>query len=246
MLRAAISATALQRFEKAIMHCEKGIASSGGDDKEDKDNLTLFQKTKAGAERARENAAKKEQEAAARENAAELADKRRTETLVKRGVEMGLALFAQQRSYATTCVTIGDDGLTWPVLVLYPEEAIGISGVGDQSDYLEHVHEETTLLDIVRTLFPPKEQGPEWDKRGVYSSFDKLEVLFRGDWTMTEDEADSDDERTYVGSMRGPEEVGAWRTLDTSLTLRKAIATNGYVVPLFPVFYVVPKGVYLS
>ncbi len=244
--RAALSATAIQRFDKAIAHCEKGIDLFRGTSKESEEQRALFEKAKQNAQSLKEKEEHKLETMEEKKISEERAEKRRQEILMRRGVTMGLALFAQQRSYSRTIPKMTENEISWPVLLLYPEEAVGVPGAGDQSDYLEEVHEDTIMLDLLRTVFPPGEDCPEWDKQRAYSEYSKLEVLFRADWTMTEEEADSDDERHYVGSVRGPEEVGSWRTLKTTDTLRQVLSTNGYIVPLFPVFYVVPKGTYLS
>lgn len=49
-------------------------------------------------------------------------------------------------------------GLAWPVLLLYPEEA--------QSDWLEAVDEESCLQDILETVLVPR---PPWDSQHNYS-----------------------------------------------------------------------------
>ena len=239
---AAVSATAISRFEKAISHCDaalEAIRSGLGDEKQRK----LFETTKRIAKEARE----REEASAARAEKRKLDEvvrrKSQDEMLRKRGVTMGMPLFAQQRKYTRQEPNVIDGKVYWPVLLLYPEEVVGGC---DKSDYLEEVSEDATLADIVATVFPAGAPAPPWDKRGAYRDHTQLEVLFRQEWTMPKDEADSDDERSYVGSMRGPEEVGVWRTLPVTDTLSRAVATKGYVVPLFPVFYIVPRGAYLS
>ncbi len=209
----------------------------------DKDQKLLFEKTKRAAEEARQREESRTSRAEKRKQEEEARLKTRAEILRQRGITMGMPLFAQQRKYTRKEPSVVDGKLYWPVLMVYPEEVVGDS---DQSDYLEEVSEDATLADIVATVFPAGAPVPPWDNRAAYRDHTQLEVLFRQEWTMPEDEADSDDERSYVGSLRGPDEVGAWRTLPLSCTVRRALATTGYVVPLFPVFYVVPRGKYLS
>lgn len=213
---------------------------------DDKGDLALFAKAKKNAEALKTVEVLRADRAEERRKREQQITERRSETLKQRGITMGLPLFSQQRSYVATTPTVSGGEVTWPLLLVYPEEAIGGAGVGDQSDYLEQVSEEALIGDILAAVFPDENPRPGWDVNGRYRNHMGLDVLFREEWTLAARDADSDDERNYVGSTRGPEEVGCWRTVDKSLPLRKALALKGYVVPLFPVLYVVPRGVKLS
>lgn len=233
------------RFDDAIMHCNRAMATLKNGSADQREQKGVFEKTKKTAEIAKKREDERFKSLARKKNAEEAVVVSKRNALSRRSITMGLPLFSQQRSYSQKGPLIVEDSVHWPVLLLYPEEAIGVPGIGDQSDYLEKVSENATLEELLATVFPPGESAP-WDRRGLYKDFRQLEVLFREDWTYTEDEADSDDEEYFVGSMRGPEEVGAWKTIPVSSTLRQALATRGYVVPMFPVLYVVRKGTYLS
>lgn len=241
--RAGMSCVAIGKYEDAIAYCNSGIGIKGCDNAQ----KLAFYKLKQGAQVARKREEDSLARAEARKNTAEQHAATRRQKMQERGIVMGMPLLSQQRSYKHKEAAIRDGKVYWPVLLVYPEEAIGVNGTGDQSDYLEQVSEDATLQDLISIVFPNNNNNsPEWDRRGIYKKNSSFEVLFRQEWTLEEEYADSDDETSYVGSTRGPDEVGAWRSLDLSHTLRKAISTRGYVVPLFPVFFVVPKGTYLS
>lgn len=240
--RAAVSATAILRFKTAIKHCDIALNESDNTLKIDEKQKQLFQKARVAALLAIQREKEREERMNARSNAEEQLQKQ----LASRKVTMGLPLFTQQRKYPRTRPELDQNRMYWPVLMLYPAEAIGIDGIGDQSDYLEQVAEDATIADLLDTVFPPGAPPPEWDKTGMFADNRNIDVLFRQDWTMACEDADSDDERDFVGSTLGPDEVGPWRALPKNSTVKQAIAKNGYVVPLFPVFYCVPKNVHLS
>lgn len=234
------------RFDDAIAHCNEALLTLQKAPNAEANQKLLFEKTKKAAEGAKKREEQRLESATRKQNAELKVDVERREALAKRGITMGLPLFSQQRSYTIKGPIISGDAIQWPVLLLYPEEALGVTGTGDQSDYLEEVAESASMADILATVFPPGSSSPTWDRRGVYKDCSQLEVLFREEWTISEEEADSDDERSFVGSLRGPDEVGSWRTISLSNSLRQAISTRGYIVPQFPVFYIVPKGTYLT
>lgn len=163
----------------------------------------------------------------------------------KRKITMGLPLFSQQRRYAVTEPMERDGEWFWPVLLIYPEDA-ACPGLGDQSDYLEDVSEQTTIEDILNWVFQGVNNRPEWDVNRMYTDPGNLEARYRTRWTMKKDEADSDDEEYFCGSSLPLDEIGGWVSVKAKTKLMELMRRADYMTPLFPVLYVVPKQVTLK
>lgn len=243
---AILSANAIAKFETAIAHCDAGLSFLKKQAAQDRGTIALFKSESGKASAGITAREAKEVEERERKEMSEEFVAARQSLLQKRKVTMGLPLFSQQRKYPRTKPVVEEGGLLWPLLLIYPEEAVGRDS-GDQSDYLESVSEKSTMSDIIATIFPGGGSPlPPWDVCHRYQDATSLEILYRKDWTMPQDEADSDDEANYVGSMRGPEEVGSWITVSKTARLCDLLAKRDYVVPLFPVLYIVPKGCRLA
>jgi Cns1/TTC4 Wheel domain len=247
--RAAVAANGLRKFDIAAAHCAAALsmlrAQKLGDSADGAAIACEERKAVAGMEL---EAAKCE--ARCRQNKKEIsAEMEMSRALAKRGVTMGLPLFAQQRGYATTEPFFDRDGgsaggtdhqrLLWPVLVVYPE--VAGTGVGEQSDYLEQVSEDATVNDLLGALFPDGAPPPLWDVSGAYSRAPhRLVAEYRARWTMSADDADSDDEREFVGSTLSPDKMGPWKRVSRSTTIAQLIARSDYILPMFPVIYIIP------
>lgn len=165
-----------------------------------------------------------------------------------------------------------DGPLLWPLLVVYAVAGGGGhdngGGGGDggrevpRSDYLEAVSEDATVADILATVLPgggndSSAAALPWDTRRQYVTAASVDVLYRVGWTYTAGEGragggggggvDNDDddetEETRLGSDRGADVLGDWVQVPTGWTLRRLVGRPDYVVPLFPVLVVVPRGV---
>eukprot|EP00172_Hildenbrandia_rubra_P000055 Plantae.Rhodophyta-Hildenbrandia_rubra.ctg10244.p1 GENE.Plantae.Rhodophyta-Hildenbrandia_rubra.ctg10244~~Plantae.Rhodophyta-Hildenbrandia_rubra.ctg10244.p1 ORF type:complete len:191 (-),score=32.17 Plantae.Rhodophyta-Hildenbrandia_rubra.ctg10244:965-1537(-) len=161
--------------------------------------------------------------------------------LKERNVRLGLPLFSQQRNYANVEVQVDDEGtLIWPLLVVYPE---GVNeGGASQSDYIEEVHEDTLLGDVVEMLWPEGQPGPRWDVGRVYSrGRSSLKILYRKKWTWEGDELDEEERESAVGSEKGLSELGEWVSVGMDVPLRQLLSNPDYITPLFPVMYLVPR-----
>jgi tetratricopeptide (TPR) repeat protein len=245
--RAALCANYLQKFDKALMHSDAGLSLLQFNGMGRSLDATLFTQLRETAKSGRDKAVAEEEAAQKRKLRMEAASFTMSQALTKRRVTMGLPLFSQQRKYSRKYPVFGDHGgdgnageavVVWPVLVVYPD----VRGIGcDQSDYLEQVSEEATIADVIASLFPEHTPPPPWDLSGAYSRrADNLIAQYRPDWTMRAIDADSDDERDFVGSNLGPDDVGPWKSVSHSTSIAQLVSKSDYIVPLFPVIYVVP------
>lgn len=189
--------------------------------------------------------------------------------LSRRGVTLGAPLYAAQTAAAVQVPRVdGPDGaadgpLLWPLLVVYAAAGSGDGHDDDdggvpRSDYLEAVSEDATVADILATVLPggADDSGAAalpWDARRQYVTAASIDVLYRVGWTYTvaeqgaagDGDADDDDEaeETRLGSDRGADVLGEWVRVPPGWTLRRLVGRPDYVVPLFPVLVVVPRGV---
>jgi tetratricopeptide (TPR) repeat protein len=248
--RAAVAANKLEKFDKAAAHCAAALATlhALGLAKSADAAAMAGEKMKAAVGLELQAAAREAQKLADEAEAAATSEMARA--LEKRRVKMGLPLFSQQRSYTATDPVFDEQGgsagdtgdrlVLWPVLVVYPE--VSGTSIGEQSDYLKQVSEDATMDDLVATLFPDDAPPPPWDVSGAYGvAPDRLAAEYRVRWTMPVEEADSDDERDFVGSTFGPDDVGPWKRVSRSTTIAQLIARQDYIVPKFPVIYLIPK-----
>lgn len=238
--RAASCCVRLRKFDKALAHCDGGLAAlkRTGMEKSSDAGLFLRLRDSAMVERKKVNAlenAKCERRERVERKQAALA-----QALSERGVTMGLPLYSQQRTYSRSSAELDENGeISWPVLVVYPD--LGGTGTGDQSDYLESVNENASVDDVILSLFPEGAPPPPWDVSGAYSRrVDRLAAQYRSGWTILREDADSDDERDFVGSSLGPSDVGPWKRIPRSMSIADLVRRPDYVVPLFPVVYIVP------
>lgn len=238
--RAASCCVGLRKFDKALVHCDGGLASLKRNGMEKSSDASLFLRLRDTAmlERSKLNA----HESAMQERMQRVERKRSAlaQSLAERSVTMGLPLYAQQRTYSRTSAELDGNGeISWPVLVVYPD--FGGTGLGDQSDYLESVNENASIGDVIASLFPEGAPPPPWDVSGAYSRrVDHLVAQYRSDWTILQEDADSEDERDFVGSSLGANDVGPWKRIARSTSIADLVRRPDYVVPLFPVVYIVP------
>lgn len=148
-----------------------------------------------------------------------------------RGLKLGCAEYARQLEYPHTKPSLVEDEWCWPVLVVY----VTRDDLASQSDYLQSVAESVSLTEIVNTVLDP-EQPPPWDTDRLYEQVPALQVKVRKQaWNKTEDENNVDD----GWRMREDEE---WITLPLDLTIGQLVERDDYVVPMFPVLHIVPRG----
>jgi Cns1/TTC4 Wheel domain len=237
--RAAVSANALGKYDKAVAHCNAGLQALKTGNHQQVGDAALLRSEKRKAERELEREVSAARRRGANEESAASARRRLELALSKRNIKMGLPFYSLQRKYRVTAPGFQDansDVLIWPVLIIYPDAQH--HGSYEQSDYLEQVCEDATMDDIIATVLPPGAPPAPWDDSGMYCHLaDSLEVRYRTAWTKTLDEADSDDEREFVGSSLGEMDMGEWRTISRSATLAQLLGRKDYVVPLFPVIY---------
>lgn len=243
--RASLCATNIEKFAVARQHCEQALTllhRTSASDSAKKNDIALFKKQ---LDIIQAHVSKEQQRDRAR------ADRKAATQLTQQGVEQmystlnvtkGAPLFGQQRRYAKIQPTKEDDEWLWPILLVYPEE-ITSPGMGDQSDYLEDVSANATIHDILVSVFS---QGrAEWDITGAYTDIDSLEARFRVGWTVPVDELEDEDRDTWCGSLLPPDEVGKWISLPREMTVAELVSHPRYVIPLFPLLYVVPRHVKL-
>lgn len=241
MYRGAKAALMLRKFKVAREFCKKGLDLKEKELIADKDVKILEGVLKTIQMEERKDV-EGNVEKAKRERSKANEEGRLKKLLENRGVTLGLPLFGQQRKYGNVKAMEFEDGsLIWPLMVVYPE---GVNeGLEIQSDYVEEVHEDTLLGDIVDMLWPEGQPGPGWDVGRIYNrGKDKLRILYRRDWTWKVNQVEEERRETDVGSERGPEEVGKWISVDMSESLGQLLAREDYVTPLFPVIYLVPQG----
>jgi len=244
--RAMFCAVNLGKFDDALRHCDHGIALLSRESSDRlKADLRVFRQQRKEIEKSRETLTKREVERG--ERAQKEDEKRQALELMMQSckVKRGLPLFAQQRRYPNTHPVEKHGVWYWPVLLIYPEEVVG-PGLGDQSDFIGEVAENAAMRDILGSVFAEDVPPPAWDTNRMYCTAQKLEVLFRADWTMRIEDADSDEENNFCGSMLGRDELGHWTNVSPSSTLREVLARRDYIMPMFPVFYVVPTGTHLT
>ncbi|KAA8497601.1 Tetratricopeptide repeat protein 4-like [Porphyridium purpureum] len=167
--------------------------------------------------------------------------------LESRSTVVGHYLFAQQKQCEPNGprVVVDDSGaepkrsLSWPVMIVYPEE------FGDEElrcDIIADFHEDSTLLDGVMAI---SENNSELVQN--------IELIYRKRWTRLKDGAaatpahverfgEPERDPYFVGSLLGPDDVGAWVSLPLKTRLRVALGREDYITPGFPVFHMVPKG----
>lgn len=234
--RAILCAMILEKHDVANRHIKQGLELSKGN----AGDTHLFQTQRKIVEakiekQRRMNEARKSRESERqkeRDSVAVMMEKRR--------IKCGAPLFAQQRRYTTSKAYREQGEWLWPVLLIYPDEVVECE-MGDQSDYLEGVSEQVCMDEMIRQVF---EYRPEWDVNRRYASVETLEVRYRRRWTRSIEELDEDSE-DFCGSCLGQDEVGDWVSVQGNVTLGEVLERKDYIIPFFPVLYVVPKGVRL-
>jgi hypothetical protein len=243
---AAVAANALGKHKIANVHCTAGLLALGVPQRDRASDVSLLRAEQRVAEKQLEREATEARRKALSDDKARAARRRLETALSKRRVRMGLPLYSLQRSYKVTAPTFQDvnsDVLLWPVMVLYPDA--GTNGSGEKSDYLEQVCEDATMDDIVATVLPSGAPPPSWDTYGMYALLaDTVEVRYRTSWTKAVEDADSDDEREFVGTSQGEGEMGDWKTISRQSSLADLLRRSDYVVPMFPVICLCLPGQY--
>ncbi|CDF33459.1 unnamed protein product [Chondrus crispus] len=244
--RAVLCAVALEKFDVALRHCDEGEnVVTANNSAQGRRDVALFKQQRWVMMKAMEksNSYQSEKE---RTLQVERARKEKIALMVdERGITMGLPLFSQQRRYSCTEPRERDGVWHWPVLLVYPEE-IARPGGGDQSDFLEDVAETTKIEEILEWIFGEEVEAPSWDVNRVYRSTNSLQMRYRTEWTLKIEDADSDEEESFCGSTLPEDEIGHWMDVSSSSSLKDVLRKRNYIVPLFPVFYVIPREIELG
>lgn len=236
--RAVQSAVALKKFDKAISHCEAATRAESGCKPED---LRWFRGQRRTAEKQLETDIMVEQNRALSSKKLKEDGMNLIAALAARNVTMGYPLFAQQRRYSRVDPTFDRDSdvMFWPVLLVYPD--LTLSDAREQSDYVEEVCEDARICDVLDVVFPEDGTAPRWDVTGIYSSNRScLRAFYRVQWTKPLNDATVANDCAFVGSSLGPEDMGGWKRLDSNMTIAQVTSSSDYIVPLFPVLYIVP------
>ncbi|CAN8075661.1 unnamed protein product [Agarophyton chilense] len=234
--RALLCATILEKYDIAMGHINQGLKLSGKGGKD----TNIFQTQRKTIEAKIEMLQRQKEEREHRERKRQEASDTVTGMMKNRGMTLGAPLFAQQRRYTITKPNQEQGEWLWPLLLIYPDEVVEC-GLGDQSDYLEGVTEQVCMKDILQQVF---EFRPDWDVNRRYTRAEDLEMRYRREWTRTRDEVDEESEE-FCGSCLGKDDVGAWVTVNEDVTLGEVLRLEDYVIPMFPVLFVVPRGMKL-
>lgn len=245
-LRALLCALQLENFEVAQRHCETGLnLAHENESAQGRRDTALFRQQQSAIEKAMGNSIKYQRERESRLQVEKTRKERVTSMIRSRGITMGLPLFSQQRRYSSLEPVERDSAWYWPVLLIYPED-VACPGNGDQSDFLEDIAETTTMEDILQWIFGEDVPPPAWDMNRAYTSAGGLQMRYRTEWTMKLEDADSDDEESFCGSTIPADELGHWIDVSNATTLRELLGKRNYITPMFPVLYVVPRGIELQ
>lgn len=218
--RGAKACAALKKLDKVVEFCNLGLALDG-ENKPLKRELRKANKAKV--EMIRKEKAKREKQARVENH--ELMMK---ELVIRRGITMGKATFQNQvargdeskKSVYSNAARVCEDGysLSWKVVFVYEEHR--------ETDTIEAFHELTTLGDQLAAIFSTPSS---WDTRGQYRA-DNLRVFYETNWTTPLDSPKNNKWKSR-----------AKREVPLESTLLQALQDPDYVVPGWPVFYVVPN-----
>lgn len=137
----------------------------------------------------------------------------------KRDIKLGPALFNTQRQYEGE-VSVDEEGIIhWPVMFLYEEHS--------QSEFVRDFRETDTFLEHLSYMFPPN-QFTDWDKERKYQ-LENLEIY------------------AMVGSVKPLKPLPSnrssikkrWIKIKPTTTLQKLTTHIDYVIPQYPVVYIV-------
>jgi hypothetical protein len=229
--RAAKGAFGCRQWERVAALCAAGAALEPGG----AEFPALAAKARA-AEVAEAAAAAAEaaRQAAARAPAAALAA-----ALAARGVRVGRPQFSV---HARKPALAPDGSVVWPVLLFYPEAAMG-------SDSIEAWGEGEAFADHLDAMFGPDAPPLEWDSEKQYTR-DAIEVYYLAHAAPPLGREDLV-EALHGGwpAPRGdeaPQRYGAkaagWVRVDERWALGEALARRDHVVPGVPAFFVLARG----
>ena len=241
---------ALKRYEEGSAFIETGLEVLENvtdlDAAKKKATLKSFAKLKAQATLGMETerALRKKEKAAAKKQRVKI--QALQEACNFRGVRMGPPIFeygAQQRG-AEPVLRIKDPAdlttsqLTWPLLILYEETS--------QTDFIQEVHEGTTLRQQLEVVLPDPGRGPPipWDREGTYT-ISNIEVwiqvhqvpAFDGTQPWPLQPKPLTRKQALVGSA-----TVQWANVPLDTYLGDLVSSPQYVVPQVPVVHILPKG----
>ena len=137
------------------------------------------------------------------------------EEFEKRGIQMGKPLYDVQRQYEVD-IHIDNGELHWPVMLLYEEY--------NQSEFIKDFNENHTFAEHLAYMFPP-DYNAAWDVEQKYKLAD-LEIYFEANCT--------EPLKPLNKSMKK-----RWVKVRQTTTLKTVLQHKDYIVPGFPVFYIV-------
>eukprot|EP00286_Rhodomonas_abbreviata_P009667 CAMPEP_0181336852 /NCGR_PEP_ID=MMETSP1101-20121128/27667_1 /TAXON_ID=46948 /ORGANISM="Rhodomonas abbreviata, Strain Caron Lab Isolate" /LENGTH=428 /DNA_ID=CAMNT_0023447229 /DNA_START=9 /DNA_END=1296 /DNA_ORIENTATION=- len=236
--RAGKALAALYKWQLAIQKFEDGLKV----DPENKDMKKLLEETKKKHAAQQQEVKKKEMEKAKSLVADSSKTRAARKAIEERGVTLGEAVGGQNVD-----ASVDDNGhIHWPVLVVYDEF--------DQSDFVQDVHEGTTVEEIMQMIFDPSQPPPDWDVERrykvesvrVYYATHQCKELATGKKKVKSDE-------DFIGSLlAGSDRKDAaddyarasksqYVVARNTKALCEVLVEEGHVVPGFPVLHVVCK-----
>ncbi|GJD09450.1 Tetratricopeptide repeat protein 4 [Galdieria sulphuraria] len=229
--RGCIAALAIQKWKQAQVLLQQA-----------KENNALEYKRIVELEEKIATQSRQQEEEKRREVQLQLEKKTNLQSLINalkdRNIRLGLPLFVTQKwsSYFQPQI-LSNDELSWPVLFVYPVYE-------GQSDLLENCVENVKLCELLALLF--SKRAP-WDYRGLYHQ-EHLKVFYYTNWTPCLEEMNSAVEYLYSNKNGNIEaspiaenEMGSKIVVSQQLSLSQIISRKDYVVPLYPVFFVMPS-----
>jgi len=153
-----------------------------------------------------------------------LKQKQGVQNLIKtKGIRIGSYFFSSMTQYLASGSSIYVDemqNLHFPVLLLYEEH--------NQTDFIQDFDESHTFQQHIIEIFPGGKQFCPWDTGKKYVHHN-LEIYFISNAVKP---------LQHKGSGKRKRKIKVRQTS----TLRKVLLYKEYVVPGFPVFYIVVKG----
>ncbi|KAL0230865.1 hypothetical protein PCE1_003242 [Barthelona sp. PCE] len=165
------------------------------------------------------------------------------EPLKRIGVTLGLPMLPMQTTLPQSEFIINEKEGTYsfPLMLLYPET--------EQNDYLHNVEASVTFHELANTIFGPSAPPATWDKDGRYT-VDSVDFYFKTNWTLPICKYFNDDVSVEDKSIENLELVPMVEKstrlvkIPKNKTLHSMVTHDRYMVPYFPIFYVIPNTSY--
>eukprot|EP01029_Cantina_marsupialis_P011668 TRINITY_DN25967_c0_g1_i1.p1 TRINITY_DN25967_c0_g1~~TRINITY_DN25967_c0_g1_i1.p1 ORF type:complete len:431 (+),score=141.60 TRINITY_DN25967_c0_g1_i1:36-1328(+) len=141
-----------------------------------------------------------------------------------RELRVGKVVFPQMLQHTEKPYLAKDYSLHWPVLFLYEEYA--------QTDFVQDFDERSTFEDQLKVILPRNGPFAPWDAHSKYS-YDQIELYYQEYQVPA---------TKFGSSPEVPESEKCWTRIPLQRTLADVLAEKAYVVPRYPLFYVIAKG----